>query len=1103
MSAPDIFLSYNREDQARAKVFAEAFGAQGFSVWWDTELRSGEAYDEVTESALRTAKAVVVLWSKKSVVSRWVRAEATLADRNKTLVPCMIEPCERPIMFELTQTAELGHWQGEAGDRAWTAFLADVRRFVGREALVAPQPVAAAAPPAPKGERGDRPSLAVMPFANRSGVADDDALAFGMAEDVVSAISLSPDIRVIATGSTQRWAGKPADLRDVGRELGVRYMLEGNLRRAGANLRVTVQLVEAETGAIAWNQKFDRPLSELAELQEDLVTEVTARLGVAVQSLELERALRKPGDLSAYEAGQRAWVLVSRARPDDVALGIAEARRAVAIAPDYGAAYGILAQGLSMAFAGSGAPALKAEVLANVQRAVELSPKDPNTPVLRVLRHADRRRTPRSLASRAARRADESKSRHGMGRSRVRTGAAGAERRRARQPRRQSPAEPPGLRFFACSKLPGHRPLSAGPGGGGDRGEPSRPVVRPRAPEQPADTSCALQARGPGGRRFRSDTHAEGWLSDGDSRLPRRQLPDRDRHVEANGPGAGRRLPQGVARDAGMSAPDIFLSYNREDQARAKVFAEAFGAQGFSVWWDTELKSGEAYDEVTENALRGAKAVVVLWSKKSVVSRWVRAEATLADRNKTLVPCMIEACERPIMFELTQTAELGHWQGDASDRAWTAFLADVRRFVGREAQAAPAPIPAVAPQPAPKGERGDKPSLAVMPFANRSGQAADDALAFGMVEDIISAISPSPEVRVLASSATQRWAGKPADLREVGRDLGVRYVLEGNTRRAGANLRVTVQLVEAETGAILWTQKLDRPLSELAELQEELVTEVASHLGVAVQNLEFERVLQKPGDITAYEACQRAFILIGRMRPDDITRGIVEARRAIAIAPDYGAAYGLLALGQGQVFRMTADEAVKADVLRNVDRATGLSPKDPRLLTYVSFALVAVDLPREALRHAQRAVQLNPNHGPAHAALGFAQISLGSLEQGIASLDVTHRLSPGDIGAPLRHARRALARYLLGQVERAVEEIEAGFALDPGLLLVLYVRIAVSAAAGRPAEAAESVRGLRAVMKGMPVDAHIRRLSSMADLTTPPGAELVAAFRKAWDETPA
>ena len=133
-----------------------------------------------------------------------------------------------------------------------------------------------------------------------------------------------------------------------------------------------------------------------------------------------------------------------------------------------------------------------------------------------------------------------------------------------------------------------------------------------------------------------------------------------------------------------MTAPDIFLSYNREDAAVAKRYADSFAAEGFNVWWDATLRSGEAYDEVTEAALRGAKAVVVLWSPRSVVSRWVRAEATIADRCKTLVPVTIEACERPIMFELTQTAELSHWAGDAGDAAWLSFLNDVRGFVGKE-----------------------------------------------------------------------------------------------------------------------------------------------------------------------------------------------------------------------------------------------------------------------------------------------------------------------------------------------------------------------------------------------------------------------------------
>lgn len=132
-AARDVFLSYARDDQAIARQFAAALEREGLRVWWDAALRTGEACDETMEAALKSAKAVVVLWSKTSVASRWVRAEATLADRNKTLVPCMVEPCERPMMFELTQTADLSAWLGAPDDPAWLAFVADVRVKLGGE----------------------------------------------------------------------------------------------------------------------------------------------------------------------------------------------------------------------------------------------------------------------------------------------------------------------------------------------------------------------------------------------------------------------------------------------------------------------------------------------------------------------------------------------------------------------------------------------------------------------------------------------------------------------------------------------------------------------------------------------------------------------------------------------------------------------------------------------------------------------------------------------------------------------------------------------------------------------------------------------------------
>ena len=129
---PDIFLSYSREDQAVARRYAEAMEREGFKVWWDAAINPGETFDEVTEQALKDAKAVVVLWSKRSVASRWVRSEASQADRYGTLVPVTIEPCDRPIMFELSQTTDLSGWSGKPDDARWLAFVESLRRFVGK-----------------------------------------------------------------------------------------------------------------------------------------------------------------------------------------------------------------------------------------------------------------------------------------------------------------------------------------------------------------------------------------------------------------------------------------------------------------------------------------------------------------------------------------------------------------------------------------------------------------------------------------------------------------------------------------------------------------------------------------------------------------------------------------------------------------------------------------------------------------------------------------------------------------------------------------------------------------------------------------------------------
>ena len=144
-----------------------------------------------------------------------------------------------------------------------------------------------------------------------------------------------------------------------------------------------------------------------------------------------------------------------------------------------------------------------------------------------------------------------------------------------------------------------------------------------------------------------------------------------------------------------MSGTDIFLSYARKDRGRARIFAECLADEGFSVWWDASLHSGETFDEVIERQLRDAGAVVVLWSPASVASRWVRAEATLADRRNKLAPAIIEPCDRPIIFELTHAAELSDWTGDITDSRWQTFMSDLRHLIDANRKQVDVPVESV------------------------------------------------------------------------------------------------------------------------------------------------------------------------------------------------------------------------------------------------------------------------------------------------------------------------------------------------------------------------------------------------------------------------
>ena len=277
----------------------------------------------------------MVLWSPRSVVSRWVRAEATLADRNKTLVPCTIEPCDRPIMFELTQTAELSHWQGEPTDKAWLAFLGDVRRFVGKEARTSGSK--------PAGPLADNSRIVVLPFRARASDDIEQVTAEGLTDDVTTLLTLVKGLSVTPRTSLRQTLEPQDNPVQIARDLSCRYAVTGSVRRNGDKLRVSVELIDINDNHQKWSQRFDRPAEDIFAIQDEIATGVVAAVGGVIARGEGLRALRAhPDSLQAWELTRRGMSVAWDWRLETLQQGVRDLRKALEFDPNYALAHGWL-----------------------------------------------------------------------------------------------------------------------------------------------------------------------------------------------------------------------------------------------------------------------------------------------------------------------------------------------------------------------------------------------------------------------------------------------------------------------------------------------------------------------------------------------------------------------------------------------------------------------------------------------------------------------------------------------------------------------------------------------------------------------------------------
>jgi adenylate cyclase len=599
-----------------------------------------------------------------------------------------------------------------------------------------------------------------------------------MVEEIITALSRIKWLFVIARNSSFTYKGQAVDVKQVGRELGVRYVLEGSVRKGGNRVRITAQLIDATNGAHLWADRFDGSLEEVFELQDKVAISVAGVIEPTLRQSEIERARRKrPDSLDAYDLYLRALPDAFATMPEDADKALALLGKAIELEPDFAAAHAII-------------------------------------------------------------------------------------------------------------------------------------------------VFC----------------HEQRYLRGG--------MQEETRIAEPGG---------------------ICVSARVQEDSVGKL----------------EL----AFEDIGEQQLKNIARPVRVYR--------IRLEAPVFESRGTLLP-----------------------------------------------------LP-------------DKPSVAVLPFTNMSGAQEQEYLADGMAEDIITALSRYPSLFVIARNSCFTYKGRAVDVRQIGRELGVRYVLEGSMRKAGNRVRLTAQLVEAETGKHVWAERYDRDLADIFVLQDDITEAVTIAVAPAIAHAEQQRAVRKPpGSLDAWAAYQRGFWHWSKFSADDNALAQKFFQQAIDLDPTFGGGYRGLAMAQlvaagGFQTRNLAETLTSAEALAR--RAVALDGADAEAHSTLGATLCSRGDYEGALAEAERALAISPNLAGAHATLGATRIFSGRPKEGLAALKTSIRLDPHDPTLPSRLNRLALGRYFSGEYEAAVEAAKRAIRLNPDYPLPYRWLAAALGQMGRTAEAKETL----------------------------------------------
>lgn len=525
---------------------------------------------------------------------------------------------------------------------------------------------------------------------------------------------------------------------------------------------------------------------------------------------------------------------------------------------------------------------------------------------------------------------------------------------------------------------------------------------------------------------------------------------------------------------------DVFISYKAEDRRRIQPLVQALGADGYSVWWDQHIGTGDEWRQTIERELDAAKCVVVVWSKGSVgpEGQFVRDEATRAQQRRVYVPITIDNVRIPLGFGESQATSLRGWGGNRGSASYRAIIAAVRRIAGEGSAGAPvvakpgldrrsvlaggavatAAITGVGAWVLLQPESaGTSDSIAVLPFANLSGDPAQAYFAAGIAGEVRNILTRIAGLKVAGSTSSE--AVREDDAQTAAKKLGVVNILTGNVRQTPAAIRISAELIDGRTGLAKWSHNYDRAPGDVIKIQAEIAESVTRALAVALGPSARKALAAETSNVAAQTLAFQARDLSWQFTVPAFQRCLQLIDQAIALDPNYGRAYALKAFFINNLASLTATTPAeqargRAEALQFAQIAVSKAPDLPIARSGLAVAYAATLQVGKSLREHELAISLPGSEPDVLRNYGYAMSNIGKPDEALRYVDEALALDPLNAGSHRAHvtvlfnARRyeEAVRYSLKLKQDSPELFKDVYLLGYALLLL-----------GRTREAAEDL----------------------------------------------